>query len=310
MCTPLARWAMQAPATPDTFFACMTMNEYSMLYTTNTTVLVALLFGLLLVFTGLGLRVGKWRSAYATSTDEQSVAVASLLALQGLLLAFAFAMAGTRFEARREAIVDVATSLHTAILRADLFPAIERQGFRQDLHYYLESRIEFAEAPRQRAAIAAALARSEVYAHRLWARTVRLAPDPEHQIATEQMIAALNAVFEHALARQASMRARVPDPIVYMLFIISLATAFFTGYIGTNRRNFDWLAVGIFHLLVGLVIYITLDLDRPRRGLIRTTDMLEMLTELRQQFRPSRDSAAPLRPAPASRQAPSNPTAQ
>ena len=272
------------------------MNEYSMLYTTHTTVLVAVLFGLLLVFTGLGLRVGKWRSAYATSTDEQSVAVASLLALQGLLLAFTFAMAGTRFEARREAIVDVATSLHTAI---------ERQGFRQDLRYYLESRIEFAEAPRQRAAIAAALAHSEVYAYRLWARTVRLAPNPEHQIATEQMIAALNAVFEHALARQASMRARVPDPIVYLLFIISLATAFFTGYIGTNRRNFDWLAVGIFHLLVGLVIYITLDLDRPRRGLIRTTDMLEMLTELRQQFRPSRDSAAP-----AGRQAPSNPTAQ
>lgn len=268
-----------------------------MLYTTNTKLLVSLLFGALILFTGIGFRVGKWRSAYATATDEQSVAVASLLALQGLLLAFTFAMAGTRFEARREAIVDVATSLHTAILRADLYPAAERQGFRHDLSQYLESRINYSEAPRQAAAIAAALAQSEVYAHRLWARVVRLSPEPEHQIATEQMIAALNAVFEHALARQASLRARVPDPIVYMLFIISLATAFFTGYVGTNRRNFDWLAVAIFHLLVGLVIYITLDLDRPRRGLIRTTDMLEMLTELRQQLRPERDSAALPRPA-------------
>ena len=268
------------------------MSEYSMLYTTNTTVLISLLFAALIIFTGIGLRVGKWRSDYATATDEQSVAVASLLALQGLLLAFTFAMAGTRFEARREAIVDVAASLHTAILRADLYPTAERQGFRHDLRQYLEARINYSEAPRQQAAIAAALAQSDVYAHRLWARVVRLSPKTEYQIATEQMIAALNAVFEHALARQASLRARVPDPIVYMLFIISVATAFFTGYVGTNRRNFDWLAVAVFHLLVGLVIYITLDLDRPRRGLIRTTDMLEMLTELRRQLRPDRDSVA------------------
>ncbi|GAA3972402.1 hypothetical protein GCM10022407_17750 [Hymenobacter antarcticus] len=279
-----------------------------MLYTTHTTLLVSLLFGALLVFTGIGLRVGKWRSAYATATDEQSVAVASLLALQGLLLAFTFAMAGTRFEARRGAIIDVATSLHTAILRADLYPAAERQGFRQDLRQYLESRIRYAESPREKAPIAAALAQSEFYAQRLWARTVRLSPEPEYQIATEQMIAALNTVFEHGLARQASLRARVPDPIVYMLFIISLATAFFTGYVGTNRRKFDWLAVAVFHLLVGLVVYITLDLDRPRRGLIRTTDMQELFTELRQQFRPERDSAA--LPLPAAGQAPHKPAAQ
>ena len=260
------------------------MNEYSMLYSTNTTLLVVLLFAALVAMTGIGLRVGKWRTAYATATDEQSVAVASLLALQGLLLAFTFAMAGTRFEARRDSIVDVAASLQTAIQRADLYPAVERQGFRTDLHYYLQARIDYAEATHDAVPIAAALAQSDLYTRRLWTRAVRLAAVPAYQIATEQMIAALNAVFEHALVRQAALRARVPDPIVYMLFIISLSTAFFSGYIGANRRKFDWLAVASFHFLVGLVIYITLDLDRPRRGLIKTVDVQELLTDLRKYF--------------------------
>ena len=268
------------------------MNEYSMLYTTDATLLTALLVGCLLLFTGLGLRIGKWRSSYAMATNAQSVAVASLLALQGLLLAFTFAMAGTRFETRRDAIVNVTTSLHTAILRADLYPAVERQGFRNDLHHFLDARIEYAEAPSQPELLTAALAKSNLYAQRLWARVVRLSPVPEHQIATEQMIAALNTVFEHALARQASLRARVPDPIVYMLFIISLSTAFFTGYVGARQLKFDWLTVAAFHFLVGLVIYITLDLDRPRQGLIRTTDVQELMTELRKLFQSDQDSAA------------------
>lgn len=43
-------------------------------------------------------------------------------------------------------------------------------------------------------------------------------------------------MFKHALACQASLRARVPGPIVDMLCIISLATTLFTGYTGTKRQ--------------------------------------------------------------------------
>lgn len=123
------------------------MSEYSLLYRTDSRLLVLILFGLLLLLTAAGQWEGRRRKLYARATNEQSVAVASLLALQGLLLAFSFSMAGGRFEARRDALVAMSASFRTAVLRTSLYPEPERSGLRRDLQHYLEARIAFCEAP-------------------------------------------------------------------------------------------------------------------------------------------------------------------
>ncbi|MDO7852508.1 bestrophin-like domain [Hymenobacter convexus] len=255
------------------------MSEYSLLYRTDSRLLVFLLFGLLLLFTWAGLWEGRRRKPYATSTNEQSVAVASLLALQGLLLAFSFSMASDRFQVRRDALVALAASFRTAVLRADLYPEPERAGFRRELHRYLEARIAFGKAPYDSVIIKGTLVRADTALHEVWHRVVRLSADRRYDMATDKMVDALDEVTATGIARQASLRAHVPDAVVYMLFIIALTTAFFSGYVSANRARFDWLAVGTFHLLVALVVFITLDLDRPRRGIIRPTDVQEILVE-------------------------------
>lgn len=55
----------------------------------------------------------------------------------------------------------------------------------------------------------------------------------------------------------------------------------------------DWLAITIFHFLVVMVIFITLDLDRPRRGLIQVTDMYEMVLDIRHFFNGMDYSSSP-----------------
>lgn len=107
---------------------------------------------------------------------------------------------------------------------------------------------------------------------------------PRYALATDKMVDALSDVTTNGIVRQASLRAHVPDAIVYMLFMIALTTAFFSGYVSANRTRFDWLAVITFHLMVTLVIYVTLDLDRPRRGIVRPTDVQEILVEQRHLF--------------------------
>ena len=62
----------------------------------------------------------------------------------------------------------------------------------------------------------------------------------------------------------ASLRAHLPDAVVYTLFIIALIMAFCSGSVSANRPRL-WLTVITFHPMVTLVIFITLDLDRPRR---------------------------------------------
>ena len=80
---------------------------------------------------------------------------------------------------------------------------------------------------------------------------------------------------------------RVPDSIVVMLFLLSLAAAFYAGYAGAARGSIDWLVLVGFSLLICLVIFITLDLDRPGRGLIRLRMAEQAMVDLREVTEPT-----------------------
>jgi hypothetical protein len=76
---------------------------------------------------------------------------------------------------------------------------------------------------------------------------------------------------------------RVPDSIVIMLFAVSLATGFFLGY-SSPESKLDWFVAVGFCLLTAVVIYITLDLDRPRRGFIHLGGAHQAMLALRSYF--------------------------
>ncbi|WP_242929255.1 hypothetical protein [Pontibacter vulgaris] len=262
------------------------MKQNSLLYTTDLSLIMLILFVLLVAATYLGMRVGVFRRPYATATDEHSVVIASVLGLQGLLLAFTFAMAGSRFEARRTSISDENSAIRSVILMADLYNPTERKAFREDIKAYLETRIKYYEMPFNPPQIAAARDQSRIQILQILRKALQLSHNPATgQIASEQMITALHDLLKAQEARHTAVRDRVPDAVVYMLFIQSLATAFFAGYAGIGRKGKDWLSIFVFHLLVILVTYITLTLDRPRRGIIKLNDMHEITLELRKFYK-------------------------
>lgn len=246
---------------------------------------MVILFLLLVAMTFTGTRVGLKRKTYAAFADEHSLVIGSLLGLQGLLLAFTFAMAGSRFETRHDAVIEETASIRRAVLAADLFGPSERQQFRKDLRGYLESRIQYFESGLDQQSLDANKERGRLLFLRLWNQAVHLPRGPGHEVAAGQMIEALQLVINAMEARHAAFQARVPDPIVYMLFALSVATAFFAGYAGVGRRKRDWMAILLFHFLVVMVIFITLDMDRPRSGLITVIDVHELTVNLRLFFR-------------------------
>src|SRR4051794_26727449 len=73
----------------------------------------------------LGYRVGRWRRSSNPIQSPMSTAAleASVFGLMGLLIAFTFYGAATRFDARRILIVHEANAIGTAYLRLDLLPA-------------------------------------------------------------------------------------------------------------------------------------------------------------------------------------------
>jgi len=208
-----------------------------------------------------------------------------LFALLGLMLAFTFGMAGSRFDARRGLVVQAANNMHTAILRTDLYKdSSVRNELKADLKDYVQARIDWYYFKRDLTKVAEAKTRSERISKKIWDRVAVLSRDPENMVASQQMVPAINAIIEVAVAREGATKAIVPEPITYLLLIMVLITSLMAGYATSIQKKFNYVAVIGFIILVGCVIYIILDLDRPRRGLITNDAVNQFIVNLLKLF--------------------------
>ena len=98
------------------------------------------------------------------------------------------------------------------------------------------------------------------------------------------MLPAINAIIDAEARREDARRGHVPDPILGLLFILCLTGSFIVGYANKTQRV-DWVVLLSYSLMTVLTVYIILDLDRPRRGLIETSaahqNLLSIYEELK-----------------------------
>jgi hypothetical protein len=201
------------------------------------------------------------------------------------LLAFTFGMSGSRYDTRRKVVVEEANIIGTAILRADLYNPEERVLFRNDFKEYVEARIAYSEAKADVKKILAANEKAQAISAKLWERATRLSADQTNYDATLLMIPALNSMIDITTTRISGEKAKVPESILWMLFVLACISSFLSGYTATSKGNLDWLVEIGFCLLVSLVVMFTLDLDRPRRGFVTLDTPNQTIIDLRNQFK-------------------------
>src|SRR5436189_855053 len=104
---------------------------------------VGLFFGMLL-FLEIGRRIGIRRMKEDGGTAGEGVGAVdgAVFALLGLLIAFTFSGAASRFDTRRQLIVEETNDIGTAYLRLDLLPVDAQPGLREKFRAYLDTRLE------------------------------------------------------------------------------------------------------------------------------------------------------------------------
>jgi hypothetical protein len=261
-------------------------NKDSFFYSTNVTVLILLLFVGMLILFQVGSLVGdKLRKPIDRKNDSiNTTIVGSVLALFGFLLGFAFSMSGSRFETRRLNNIAEANAIATAITRADLYPSVERDSFRNDFMGYVQARINYFQVGNDLSAMKKANIKSQDYATRIWNRASNDAMNAKSLFPANLMLPALNTMMDSANSNNYGEKFRVPDPIIFLLLSISLVCAFFVGYYTVNKDWFNRTITYGFCVLSCLVIYTTLDLDNSRTGFIKHQLSLQAFTDLLQQF--------------------------
>jgi uncharacterized membrane protein HdeD (DUF308 family) len=241
-------------------------------------------FGLMMLFFYLGIQLRKMREKKLHNVEEKSIGAieGSLLGLLALLLSFTFSMSSSRHDKRINVIVEEANNIGTAILRADLYPDSIRSAFRKDFKAYLESRIDFFEAGHDMQKIMKTLERSSALQQSLWNRAAFYGRDKDHFHRSSQMIPALNAMIDIVTTRNAGNIAKVPELIIYLLFMLCWISAFMLGY--SVGKKPDWIVIVCFAVTIVMTIYLIIDLDRPRRGIITMKDMNMEIIKLQSMF--------------------------
>jgi hypothetical protein len=238
----------------------------------------------------LGLRIGKThlRNGRGKILDTLGVIDGPIFALFGLLIAFTFSSALTRFDERRKLIVDEANDIGTAYLRLDLLPVVDQEPLRNLFRNYIDSRIKTYELIPDMKAALAEYERTQILQTEIWNQATQSVAKSPTTLSGMQLLPALNSMIDITNTRTAVLQFHPPIVIYGMLLVMALVSALLVGYQMATFEKRSWLHIVLFIISITLTCYVILDIEYPRMGLIRVDAVDGVLRDVREGIRPKK----------------------
>jgi hypothetical protein len=243
-----------------------------------------LLFLGMLVLLEAGRRLGIRRRPTESEDDRGGLGAieGAVFALFGLLVAFTFSGAASRFSEKRMLIAEEVNAVGTAYLRLDLVPDDARPALRELFRQYVDSRLAtYRKLPDWEAA-RLEMARSKKLGEEIWSQAVAATRlEGSHPGAGRLLLPALNGMLDAATTRTMALQAHPPDTIWVLLFGLGLVCSLLAGYRMATSPVRSWLHILGFTVITVVVVYVTLDMEYPRTGLFRLESADQLLLETR-----------------------------
>jgi len=248
------------------------MNE-EILYRIPGSILFVILFVLLIGVTTAGYLYGKRRHSLINDAVRAQITTlqSSLLGLLALLLGFTFAMTVSRYDTRKQLVLDEANAVGTTYLRAKLLSEPYASQALSLLTEYVTIRIEFYKAGNDDSKLREVNEKSEKLHSQLWSVARTAASANTRSVATGLFIQSLNDVIDLHAKRLIALDNHVPEPIILLLWFVSFLSLGLTGYTCGLAGWRHFMLTTMMALLIAAVIYLIMDLDRPRSGLIQVS---------------------------------------
>lgn len=241
------------------------------------------LFSGMLLLLEIGRRFGVKRRPKESDGERGSLGTieGAVFALFGLLMAFTFSGAASRFNEKRMMIAEEANTIETAYLRLRLVPESEPK-LQELFRRYVDSRLEtYRRLPNMKAA-GREMANSKAIQEEIWNEAVAATRLPSSHIAAAWLLLpALNSMIDITTTRTMALQQHPPRIIYALLFGLGLICSLLAGYrmaVGQQRSRLHILG---FSLITVIVIYVFLDIEYPRTGLIRLEASDQVLVALR-----------------------------
>ena len=230
----------------------------------------ATVLALMLAFHELGFRAGRRLNDVDEDYRKRVDMIRNAtLALVSFLIGFAFAGAGSRFIERQDMIVKEANAIGTARLRAVMLPEPQKSELRAALKQYAADRLVLVKEY-DSDDIQLLLAKAGEAQKRFWQLGVA-GVGSDRQLASF-MLSPLNDVIDSHSAHLSAERRHVPTLIIVVIVIMAGLAMGMVGYDNGLVRKRYLLLSCVFGSIAATSLWMSIDLDRPRHGLIRVSD--------------------------------------
>jgi hypothetical protein len=237
---------------------------------------------------GVPLLVGRYfgRQYYKRGKKSESgpsgILVGAILSLLAFLLAFTFSIAASRYEDRREAVLEEANSIGTAYLRADLLSDPLKSKAKDLLKQYADLRASVTRPGLTYEGLGELLVQSEKIQSELW-NVAASATEAAPSAITGLFVQAINEIIDVDAKRiMLGTRSTIPSEIWACLYFVAAIGLASTGFQSAGQEAQNPLLMFGLVLAFALVLTLVTDLDHPGRGILKTdqSPMLDLAASL------------------------------
>ncbi len=256
--------------------------KHEIMYNQNSILVVSLLLAFILFAYEVFFHVGR---RYQKNTnhevkDQTNSIQAGILGLLALLLGFTFNMALQRFDNRSYAVINESNAIGTALLRTKLLPAPYDSINNALLQKYVDQRIAVSTVDLTDVADRKEInQKSDDLQNEIWNNSIKAAEMDPRPVTTGYFISSLNDVIDARGERNAILQRHIPEIILFLLFAVFIIGGALMGYTSGLGLKRVYIPTIMFTVLIVMVVFIILDLDRPKRGLIKVSQ--DSLIELK-----------------------------
>lgn len=257
------------------------------LYGLSPAVLYPVIILLIAGATELGRQLAKRFPHDEATSPHLGMLPGAAIGLVGLLLAFSFSSALSRYEARRNWVLEEANAISSTVNFALMLPQPVQKPILDLLRAYTEVRIGLG-VPYNPAKFDKDIARSLDLQTKLWQQAVAVTAMAPQSLPAYRFVASLNEMNNVHERRITALRYNVPTPVLITLVTVAMVAMGFTGYLsgaaGARRRTANL----IMSVTVAVLILLIIDLNEPARGLILvpTTPLNDALQGMPDKERP------------------------
>ncbi|MES2217129.1 MAG: DUF4239 domain-containing protein [Pseudomonadota bacterium] len=246
-------------------------------------IVLVILFVLLSLSVVAGRRYGKAQLEKHAQNQLEVVIVAegAVFTLLALLVAFAFSGAYERFENRKLHIIEEANAISTAYQRIDLLAPAAQPALRESFRQYVDAQLEFYKEAARLRLYKKELAEHNKLEDQIWTQTVAALKTTNDPTVTQVFLPVISNMLDNENSGIALTRIHPPGAIFILLIGLAVLSGFLAGYSTAESKSKNPIHVMCYIVITVFTIFIILNLEFPRAGVIRVDGFDQILVNVR-----------------------------